>query len=230
MPRTVEQQRGIEWEAAVAFISGGSLVSGLCSIPGCTSPVAKRSARGWCMKHLRRYQRHGDPQKTLQPSRDLSREDRFWSKVDKNGGFNTCWEWTKARHEFGYGKFYDGKYRRNRKAHRVAWELAFGPIPDGLFVLHSCDNPPCCNPAHLFLGTLANNSQDMISKGRGKGQFEVGERHPCARLTENQVREMHELFSQGTVRRQEVAEIYGISYVHARHILSGLTWKYLANT
>lgn len=90
---------------------------------------------------------------------------RFWSKVDKSAGVDACWPWTaKSKHKAGYGVIsVDGK--RN-VSHRVAWELARGEIPPGMHVCHKCDNPPCCNPSHYFLGTPADNVLDMVDKGR----------------------------------------------------------------
>ena len=90
--------------------------------------------------------------------------DRFWSKVDRSAGQDACWTWTAGRITDGYGGFkLNGKIT---PAHRIAWELTFGPIAEGLLACHRCDHPPCCNPTHLFLGTVQDNSDDMVLKGR----------------------------------------------------------------
>lgn len=90
---------------------------------------------------------------------------RLTFRLDKSGGDNSCWLWTgKSKHRFGYGFINNGG--RVELTHRVAWTLANGEIPAGLQVLHSCDVPSCCNPAHLFIGTASDNVQDMVSKGR----------------------------------------------------------------
>jgi uncharacterized protein YjiS (DUF1127 family) len=88
----------------------------------------------------------------------------FWSKV-KRGGPDECWPWLAATNEKGYGVV--GGKDGTTKANRVAWKLTNGPIPDGKCVLHRCDNPPCCNPGHLFTGTRGDNNRDMHAKGRG---------------------------------------------------------------
>lgn len=97
------------------------------------------------------------------PKRPLA--ERFWRKVDKSG---ECWVWTGCRHVAGYGRFntQDAQWSGVVYAHRMAWELTHGPIPPGLHVLHRCDNPPCCNPEHLWLGTNADNHADKVQKGR----------------------------------------------------------------
>jgi len=105
-------------------------------------------------------------------------EDRFWSKVQKT---ENCWLWMGARTKLGYGQR-GGRKTGRRYTHRLSWEMRFGPIPEGLCVLHHCDNPPCVNPDHLFLGTKKDNTQDMIAKGRGRGPRFSGETHPGARL------------------------------------------------
>lgn len=91
---------------------------------------------------------------------------RFWERVVR-GGPRECWEWQGSRHPSGHGQVWDGE--KVVYAHRTAWALVNGPVPDGLVVMHSCDNPPCANPAHLSVGTQGDNLRDMASKGRDRG-------------------------------------------------------------
>lgn len=121
---------------------------------------------------------------------------RFWSKVDVQNP-EACWEWRAKRSDFGYGVF------KSEKAHRVAYQLLSGPIPDGLFCLHKCDNPPCCNPHHIFLGTLADNNRDAAAKGRRP----KGEKHPRSKLTDEQVEEIRNSPETGAA----LARKFGVS-------------------
>lgn len=139
----------------------------------------------------------------------------FWSRMDKSGGPDSCWEWTGLRHDYGYGMFL------GRRAHRFAWELTNGPIPDGLFILHSCDNPPCCNPAHLSSGTQEENLRQMAARGRG-GQSK-GERSGRAKLTWESVRAIRAAYD-GSVTTSALARQYGVSHETMRVMLLGRTW------
>lgn len=146
---------------------------------------------------------------------------RFWSCVDKTGD---CWIWTGQRTRDGYGRI--SVNQKYVGAHRVSFELANGPIPDGLYVLHSCDNRPCVNPAHLWLGTHQDNMRDMAEKGRGrergKGGINAGASNPRAKITEQQVSEIRAL--RGVVKHAEIAKRFGISKGHVSAIQTGARW------
>lgn len=147
-------------------------------------------------------------------SRDLV--TRFWEKVQKSDG---CWEWTAHRGYFGYGRIMVAK--KAQPAHRISWELANGPIPKGLFVCHSCDNPPCVRPDHLFLGTQADNMRDMGNKGRQPH----GENHRNAKFSLENIREMKRLRIQGMAIRA-IARQFNTNRIYVRDILSGKAWRH----
>lgn len=132
---------------------------------------------------------------------------------------NGCIEFTGCRNQFGYGRISRGvRGEGSENAHRVAWMLANGPVPDGLWVLHHCDNPPCCNPDHLFLGDVAANVQDMINKGRGAGHRPAGEVHPDAKLNDEQVVYLRRL-APLVGNYAELGRMFGISKQHARALV-----------
>jgi len=115
---------------------------------------------------------------------------------------------------------------RNWTAHRIAWTLKNGPIPDGLYVLHQCDNRACANPNHLFLGTNGDNQRDAAKKGKSRGKIMVGENNPAAKLSETDVREIRRLAALG-VKRKILAAKWSISYSQISSILIGQTWKHV---
>lgn len=154
---------------------------------------------------------------------------RFWARVERS---DDCWLWTGKRMWQGYGMVWDG---RTRRAHRVAYELENGRIPAGMLVLHSCDNPPCVKPAHLFLGTQQDNMDDKVAKGRAATGDRNGahthpetrargERHWAARLTWESVRAMRAAAGAGE-SGASLARRFGISGSSIHRILTGQNWK-----
>ncbi len=125
---------------------------------------------------------------------------------------NGCWDFQGFRSK-GYGRI------DNYRVHRAMWEIVFGPIPDDLCVLHNCDNPSCANPAHLFLGTHVDNMADKVAKGRASRM--VGEEHPAARLTWEQV---HAIRADNR-SCPKIAKDYGVSHNQIWRIKSGKSWR-----
>lgn len=144
-------------------------------------------------------------------------EERNWPKVDVRKS-DECWEWkTKARHPFGYGRMTAGR-GVNLKAHQIGWCLENGPIPNDKQVLHKCDNPSCCNPKHLFLGTARVNIHDAISKGRLRLPPRMtGAAHPNAKLTSADFRRIRQDNRPAT----QVAPDYSICTKTVYRIRSG---------
>lgn len=143
--------------------------------------------------------------------------ERFWSKVEKRGP-DECWVWTPPTLDTGYGQFWmDGKQRR---AHRLSWTMENGPIPNGLCALHTCDVRACVNPAHLFLGTKADNNADRDAKGRQV--FAKGERHGSAKLARELVRQIRHVYPAKSQRR--LAAIFGVSQHTICDIVNRRTW------
>lgn len=146
--------------------------------------------------------------------------ERFWGKVDMRGP-DECWPWMASIFkDAGYGQFRIAG--TGVGAHRMAYALTKGPIPAGLEVLHDCDNRLCCNPAHLWTGTKADNRQDCVAKGRQA----FGERQGSAKLTEDQVREIRQLHSEGK-NLGLIAGSMNVSKQNISYIVRGVTWKHI---
>jgi hypothetical protein len=155
--------------------------------------------------------------------------ERYESHVDRSAGPDACHPWTAALH-YGYGEITvgsrtDGTIRR-RPATHIGWELAFGPIPDETpCVLHRCDNPPCQNPEHWFLGTRADNK---AAKGR-HGPRLIGEAHHQARLTESDVRAIRSAYATGAGLRP-LGRRFGVTHRTISLIVQGDTWAHVGQT
>ncbi len=154
------------------------------------------------------------------PKSLLTIEERFWSKVDKGLLSEGCWIWTASQSDWGYGYFsVDG---RMKKAHRVSWTIVNGEIPEGLHVLHRCDNPPCVNPSHLFLGTHQDNMADHVAKGRTSGAS--GEHNGRARLSIAEVRKIRERLAAGLAQK-DIAGEFGVCQQSVSAINRRSTWN-----
>lgn len=184
---------------------------------------------------------------------DQANAARFWSKIHRSTNIE-CWEWTAYRTPDGYGRIKVSG--RMLLAHRVAWMFEFGPIPEGLCVCHRCDNPKCCNPHRLFLGTQLDNMRDATRKGRTLPNRRRGENHPwhlrpeliprgdragarkhpervvrgerchSAKLTEPDVVLIRKLASSG-VPISDLAHQFGIAKVNVRKVVQGRNWKHV---
>jgi len=151
----------------------------------------------------------------------------FWAGVDKSAGPNGCWPWTRSLTEDGYGHCF---FMGEQLAHRIAWCLLKGPIPKGKCVLHECDNRPCVNPQHLFLGTRTVNNADRDQKGRtARGDRHGsrtmperrprGERHASSKLTDAQVDEIRVLHPTGEYTYRSLGELFHVSHTEIGQIL-----------
>jgi hypothetical protein len=154
--------------------------------------------------------------------REIPLEDRFWREVQKS---DHCWTWTGWLTPMGYGKISaktNGKWRPIL-AHRLSYELAYGTIPDNLFVCHHCDNPTCVRPDHLFLGTNKDNIQDMVAKGRQQRGAKV----TASKMTEAQVTEIRQRYAAEGITKTALAREYGIGKPAIGDILNRVTWKHI---
>lgn len=135
---------------------------------------------------------------------------------------SNCWLWTGGKNDTGYGTFnVNGKTYR---VHRLIYEMHFGIIPIGMWVLHKCDNPPCVNPMHLFLGTCADNNADMVKKGRLVNP--IGIHHGRAKLNNQKVRTIRQLANGGMTMRQ-IGDKIGVSHGTIADLLRGRTWSHV---
>lgn len=185
----------------------------ICAHDGCERPT---KARGLCPMHYHRWQRHADPGVTRKAANGTPLADRLrrYSTERESG----CIEWTGGLTTSGYGSM------GGLKAHRVAWELAHGPIPDGLLVCHHCDNRRCVNPAHMFLGTIADNNADKKAKGRAVAPR--GSEQGRSKLTESDIPHLLSRLARGE-RQVDVGRHFGVSQAVVSAIKRGALWKHV---
>lgn len=185
----------------------------VCSIAECVRP---RFSKGFCQRHYLRYHKYGDPSATKRPLQGLSFEERWTRSVLPEPSCG-CWLWVGAVGSEGYGQiYYEGRLWR---APRLSWVRARGKIPPGLQVCHKCDVRLCVNPAHLFLGTHAENMADAANKGRkprGSGNHN-------AKVTEGAVLAIRASKESQTV----LAKRYGVGVWTISQIRTRKTWKHI---
>jgi HNH endonuclease len=159
---------------------------------------------------------------------------RFWSKVER-GGPDDCWPWRGGRDKDGYGHFTVNRPLPGKgyRAHRLAFSLSVRAVPAELQVLHKCDNPPCCNPKHLFVGTQGDNIRDCVAKGRyvncamrSPQLLPRGERQWNSKLTTDNILQMRDMVASGQ-RLHAVGRIFGVTKNTVQRIVSGRQWSHV---
>lgn len=178
----------------------------VCSVADCGKEVL---ARSFCQKHYVRWSKHGNP--LLEPMTAL---ERFWAKISKTDG---CWNWIGST-AGGYGQV--TRATKKIPAHRMSWELHFGGIPDGLMVLHRCDNKLCVRPDHLFLGDASANMRDMVAKGKHPKKLNSYR----AKLTPDQV----SLIRKSDKGCTHFARLFGVDQSTILAIKKGQSWRRLS--
>ena len=158
-------------------------------------------------------------------------EQRLWGRVIKHQDGIGCWEWTGTKTNYGYGQLsVNGKLTR---AHRLAYKIVIGEIPEGLHVLHKCDNPSCVNPDHLFVGTHQDNMRDMNQKGRNKIKTGVAARGSSvfgAKLTEGDILQIKDMYVRNGYKNsnsRELAEKFGVDKSTIIRIVKGKIWSHV---
>ncbi len=148
---------------------------------------------------------------------------RFWDKVDLRANIELCWVWMGSKTSQGYGHFkFNGK---TEKAQRVSYHISSKTKLGNLQVLHKCDNPSCCNPNHLFLGTNADNVKDKMKKGRHR--YAIGSNSYLSKIKEADVLEIRRLYKEEHKGSTEISKLYSIKVAAVSHIIHNRTWKHL---
>lgn len=200
----------------------------ICCIKECEAKVDKH---GMCGKHWYRMKNYGNPTLVaIKQLHGMTPEERFWARVNKT---DSCWLWiggktkSRSKEEYGVITFHapNGQKKKHAMAHRYSWEIHNGPIPEGMLVCHKCDNPPCVNPDHLFLGTILDNNIDKLEKGRHRWGNMRGVEHGMSKLNDEKVK---------AIRKDErpdkvIAKEYGVCRVTVQEIQARKTWKHVTD-
>ena len=190
-------------------------ITTLCQIDGCGKPARHI---GWCLSHYKRYNRYGDPLAGASRHYKTPEEAFLARSLPRDTG---CIEWVGSRDAKGYGQLrIDGKLI---KAHRYAVERANGPIPDGMVVMHLCDNPKCVNIEHLQVGSQRQNVRDMDGKGRRINKQPKGSANGNSKLTDDDVRAIR----RDTRRQVDIAATYGIAQTVVSKIKLHQAWMHV---
>ncbi len=150
-------------------------------------------------------------------------DKQFWDKMDRSG---ECWIWQGYRNPKGYGQIRITSEEKTTRAvltHRLSYELTYGPIPNGKYVCHRCDNPSCCRPDHLFIGTIADNQQDMVLKGRTSR----GEHHYHTTLKSTDIIAIRTQYAAGSVSQADLGRMFGVHAGTIGAIIARRTWKHV---
>lgn len=183
-----------------------------CSVESC---IKEAESLGYCPSHYHRFRKYGDPLKGY-PGPKATAIEAFNYYVSVSYDEDACWGWIGACMGSGprkYGVFMAETVRYS--AHRFSYTYHHGKIPDGYFVCHKCDNPPCCNPKHLFVGTAEDNSRDMSTKERSGNML----------LTLQQVKDIRATYTGRKGEQVELAKKYKVNYRTISAILNGTSWK-----
>ncbi len=199
-----------------------------------TIPHKKEISRGYCQcgceqkTEISKYTQYasnrnsikGQPLQYLFGHRGLPIEERLWKYIKVNSPVE-CWPWIGCKDKDGYGKLtYQTK---DKHAHRVVYEICIGEIPEDLCVLHQCDNPSCCNPNHLFLGSPIDNAIDRDNKGRQA----KGTSCHTSKLSESDVIEIRQRYISITPNKTQLAKEYNVSQTTIDFLVRRITWKHI---
>ena len=190
-----------------------------CYIDGCE---AQTRTNGLCNRHAVRARQKGTTDDG--PKAKGTLEHRFWRKVDKRGD-DECWPWTGSKSTNGYGNIGIGTKREGAvTAHRLSYTIHHGAVPEGLVVMHSCDNKGCVNPSHLSAGTIAENARQAVERGLHPRIAPKGTANGKAKLTPDMVRYIR---ANPDKRHLDIAREFGLSANTIRGVRTGRTWSHV---